>query len=87
MRIYGATQFPYKLGVGFARCEKNDEKSAPKLFLTPATIKKWKHSNQPKPTTHPIQSHSLTQREKRGKKPPSHERKLLFAYFVTVLVT
>jgi flagellar biosynthesis protein FlhB len=57
------------------------------LFLAPASIKKRKHSNQPKPTTHPTQSHPSTQREKQGKKPPSQERKLLFACFVAVLVT
>jgi flagellar biosynthesis protein FlhB len=57
------------------------------LFLAPATIKKRKHSNQPKPITHPIQSHPLTHREKQGKKPPSRERKLLCACFVAVLVT
>jgi hypothetical protein len=57
------------------------------LFLAPATIKKRKQSNQPKPITHPIQSHHSTQREKQGKKPASRERKLLFACFVAVLVT
>jgi hypothetical protein len=34
------------------------------LFLAPATIKKRKHSNQAKSTTHPIQSHPSTLREK-----------------------
>jgi flagellar biosynthesis protein FlhB len=57
------------------------------LFLAPANIKKRKHSNQPKPITHLIQSHPSTQREKQGKKPPSRERKLLFACFVAMLVT
>jgi hypothetical protein len=57
------------------------------LFLAPATIKKRKHSNQPKPITHTIQSRPSTQREKQGNKPPSRERKLLFAYFVADLVT
>jgi hypothetical protein len=57
------------------------------LFLAPATIKKRKHSNQPKPITHPIQSHPSTQREKQEKKPLSREMKLLFACFVAVLVT
>jgi flagellar biosynthesis protein FlhB len=57
------------------------------LFLAPATIKKKKHSNRPKPITHPIQSHPSTQREKQGKKPLSRERKLLFAFFVAMLVT
>jgi hypothetical protein len=57
------------------------------LFLAPATIKKRKHSNQPKLTTHPTQSHPLTQREKQEKKPLSRERKLLFACFMAVLIT
>jgi hypothetical protein len=57
------------------------------LFLALATIEKRKHSNQPNPITHPIQSYPSTQREKQGKKPPSRERKCLFACFVTVLVT
>jgi hypothetical protein len=57
------------------------------LFLASATIKKRKHSNQPKPITHPIQSHPSTQREKQEKKPLSRERKLLFACFVALLIT
>jgi hypothetical protein len=57
------------------------------LFLAPTTIKKRKHSNQPNPINHPTQSHPSTQREKQGKKPLSRERKLLFTYFVVVLVT
>jgi hypothetical protein len=82
-----ATKSTYRLGVGFERCEKKGEKSAPKFFLAPATIKKSKHSNQPKPITHPIQSHPSTQREKQEKKPLSRERKLLFVCFVAMLVT
>jgi hypothetical protein len=57
------------------------------LFLAPSTIKKRKHSNQPKLITHPIQSHLSTQREKQENKPPRQERKLLCACFVSVLVT
>jgi flagellar biosynthesis protein FlhB len=57
------------------------------LFLAPANIKKRKHSNQPNPITHPIQSHPSTQRDKQGKKPSSRERRLLCACFVAVLVT
>jgi hypothetical protein len=34
------------------------------LFLAPTTIKRRKHLNQPKPTTHPIESHPSTPREK-----------------------
>jgi hypothetical protein len=57
------------------------------LFLAPATIKKRKHSSQPKPIIHPIQSHPSTQREMRRENSPSRERILLFAYFMAVLVT
>jgi hypothetical protein len=57
-----ATKSTYRLGVGFERCEKKGEKSA--------TIKKRKHSNQPKPITHPIQSHPSTQREESSKETP-----------------
>jgi hypothetical protein len=57
------------------------------LFLGPATIKKRKHSNQPKLITHPIQRHPATQRDKQGRKPLSQKRNLLCACFVAVLVT
>jgi predicted nuclease with TOPRIM domain len=59
-----ATKSTYKLGVGFERCEKKVRRVLLSLFLAPATIKKRKHSNQPKPIAHPIQSHPSTQREK-----------------------
>jgi predicted nuclease with TOPRIM domain len=59
-----ATKFTYKLGVVFERCEKKDEKSALSLFLAPSTTKRRKHSNQPKPTTHLIQRHPSSPREK-----------------------
>jgi hypothetical protein len=59
-----ATKSTYKLGVGFERCENKGEKSAPKFFLAPTITKRRKHSNQPKPTTHSIQSHPSTQRER-----------------------
>jgi hypothetical protein len=57
------------------------------LFLAPPTTKRKQQSIQPKPITHPIQSHPSTQREKQGRKPLRRERKLLFACFVAVLVT
>jgi hypothetical protein len=82
-----AIKSTYRLGVGFERSEKKGEKSALCLFLAPATINKRKHWNQPKPITHPIQSHPSTQREKQGRKPLSRQRKLLCACFVAVLVT
>jgi flagellar biosynthesis protein FlhB len=59
----------------------------PSLFLAPPTTKRKQQSNPPKLTTHPTQSYPSIQREKQGKKPPSQERKLLFACFVAVLVT
>jgi hypothetical protein len=75
------------LGVGFERCKKMMRRVLLTLFLTPTTTNKRKHSNQPKLTTHPIQSHPLTQREKWGKNPLSREIKLLCACFVAVPVT
>jgi hypothetical protein len=59
----------------------------PSLFLAPPTTKRKQQSNPPKLTTHPTQSHPSTQREKQVKKPLTRERKLLFACFMTVLVT
>jgi flagellar biosynthesis protein FlhB len=73
--------------LGFRDVRRKVRRVLLSLFLAPGTIKKRKHSNQPKPITHPIQSHPSTQREKQGKKPLSRERKPLFAYFMAVLVT
>jgi predicted nuclease with TOPRIM domain len=58
------TKSTYKLGIGFERCEDKGEKSAPKFIPSSNYHKEEKHSNQPKPTTHPIQSHPSTPREK-----------------------
>jgi hypothetical protein len=52
------------LGVGFERCEKKVRRMLLSLLLAPTTTKRRKHLNQPKPTTHPIQSHPSTQRKK-----------------------
>jgi hypothetical protein len=57
-----ATKSTYRLGIEFGRCEKKGEKSASKFIPSSSYIKKRKHSNQPKPITHPIQSHPSTQR-------------------------
>jgi hypothetical protein len=56
----GAIKSTYKLGVGFDRCEKRVRGVFLSLFLAPTTTKRRKHSNQSKPTTHPIQSHPST---------------------------
>jgi hypothetical protein len=74
-------------GLGLRDVRRKMRRVLLSLFLAPATIKKRKHSNQPKPITHPIQSRHSTQREKQGKKLLSRERKLLFACSVAVLVT
>jgi hypothetical protein len=82
-----ATKSTYRLGVEFDRCEDKGEKSAPKFIPTStyhkeeATIKSIKahYPSNPKSSFNP-------KREAR-KKLPSQERKLLFAYFVAVLVT
>jgi hypothetical protein len=82
-----ATKSTYRLGVEFERCEDKGEKSAPKFIPTStyhkeeATIKSIKahYPSNPKSSFNP-------KREAR-KKLPSQERKLLFAYFVAVLVT
>jgi hypothetical protein len=77
----------YTLGVGFERCEKKSEKSAPKFIPSSSYHKeeealkptKAHYPSNPKPSFNP----------KRGVKreSPSRERKLSFACFVTVLVT
>jgi hypothetical protein len=45
----------------------------PSLFLAPTTTKRRKHSNPPKLTTHPIQSHLSTPREARKETPKPRE--------------
>jgi hypothetical protein len=58
-----AIKFTYKLGVKFERCEKKSVKRLLSLFLAPTTTKKRKHSNQLKPTTHPIQIYPSNPRD------------------------
>jgi hypothetical protein len=59
----------------------------PSLFPAPPTTKRKTQSNPPKLTTHSTQSHPSTQIKKQVKKLPNRERKLLFAYFMAVLVS
>jgi hypothetical protein len=82
-----ATRSTYRLGVGFERCEDKGEKSAPKFIPSSSYHKEEATINLPKLITHPTESHPSTKREKQGKKPPSRERKHLFACFVAMLVT
>jgi hypothetical protein len=82
-----ATKSTYKLGIDFERCEYKGEKSAPKFIPSSnyhkevETLKSTKthYPSNPKPSFNP-------KREVR-KEPPSQEMKVLFAYFVSVLVT
>jgi hypothetical protein len=82
-----ATKSTYRLGVSLRGVRIRVKRVLPSLFLAPPTTKRKQQSNPPKLTTHPTQNHPSTQREKQGKKPPSREMKLSFAYFVAVLVT
>jgi hypothetical protein len=59
-----ATKSTYKLRVDFKRCEDKVRRVLPSLFLTPTSTKRKQQSNPPKLTTHPIQSHLSTPREK-----------------------
>jgi hypothetical protein len=58
-----ATKSTNRLGLGLRDVRGRMRRVLLSLFLTPTTIKKRKHSNQPKPIIHPIQSHPPTQRE------------------------
>jgi predicted nuclease with TOPRIM domain len=66
-----ATKSTYRLGVGFERCEKKGENSAPKFVPSSSYHNEEEALKPTKAITHPIQSHPSTQREKQGKKLPS----------------
>jgi hypothetical protein len=74
------------LGVGFERCEKKDEKSAPKFVPSPSYHKE-EEALKPTKAHYPSNPKPSFKREKQGNKPLSRETKLLFACFVAVLVT
>jgi hypothetical protein len=82
-----AIKSTYKLGVGFERCEDKGEKSALKFVPSSNYHKKEEIIKSIK--THYPSNPKLSFNPKREvrKKPPSQERKLLFAYFVAGLVT
>jgi hypothetical protein len=65
------TKSTYKLGVGFERCDDKGEKSAPKFIPRSTYHKEEATIKCTKLTTHPMQSHPSTLREKSGKKPSS----------------
>jgi hypothetical protein len=68
-----ATKSIYRLSVSLRDVRRKVRRVLLCLFLVPATIKKRKHSNQPKLTTHPTQSHPSTQ-ERSKKRNPQVER-------------
>jgi hypothetical protein len=82
-----ATKSTYKLIVGFERCENKGEKSAPKFIpisnnhKEEETIKSTKthYSSNPKSSFNP--------KSEVRKETPKTIEKLLFAYFVVMLVT
>jgi predicted nuclease with TOPRIM domain len=82
-----ATKFIYKLGTGFERCEDKGEKRAPKFVPTSNYHKEQETIKSSR--THYPSSPKASSNPKRevSKEIPSRERKLLFAYFVGVLVT
>jgi hypothetical protein len=82
-----ATKFTYKLSVGFKRCEKKGGKSAPK-FVPISNYHKEEETIKSTKTHYPSNPMpSFNSKREVRKKPPSRERKLLFTYFVAVLVT
>jgi hypothetical protein len=82
-----ATKSTYKLGVGFERCEKKGERSAPK-FVPSSSYHKEEESLKPTKAHYPSNPKpSFNPKREARKETPSWERKLLFACFVAVLVT
>jgi hypothetical protein len=81
------TKSTYKLCVGFERCEKKDEKSAPK-FVPSSNYHKEEESLKPTKTYYPYNPKTSFKPKRDVKKEiPSRKRKILFACFVVVLVT
>jgi hypothetical protein len=82
-----ATKSTYKLGVGFERYKNKSEKSALK-FIPSSNYHKKEEALKPTKTHYPSNP-KPSFNPKRGvkKETPSRDRKLLFACFVTMLVT
>jgi hypothetical protein len=74
-----ATKSTYRLGVGFERCEKKGEKSAP-MFIPSSSYHKEQEALKPTKAQYPSNP-------KPSFNPKREARKLLFACFVAVLVT
>jgi regulator of replication initiation timing len=65
-----ATKSTYRLVLGLRDVRRKVRRVLLCLFLAPATIKKRKHSNHPKPIIYPIQSHPSTQKREVRKETP-----------------
>jgi hypothetical protein len=75
------------LSVGFERCEKKGEKSAPK-FIPSSIYHKEEEALKPTKTYYPSNpKSSFNPKREARKETPSRERKLLCACFMAVLVT
>jgi hypothetical protein len=82
-----ATKSTYRLGVGFERCEKKGEKSAP-MFVPSSSYHKEEEALKPTKAHYPSNPKpSFNPKREVMKEMPSQERKLSFACFVAVLVT
>jgi hypothetical protein len=82
-----ATKSIYKLGVGVERCEKKDEKSAPK-FVPSSSYHKEEKAIKSTKVHYPSNSKpSFNPKREVKRQTLSQEIKLLFICFLTVLVT
>jgi hypothetical protein len=82
-----ATKSTYRLGIGFERCEKKGEKSAPK-FVPNTNYHKEEKALKPTKSHYPSNPNlSFNPKRDVKRKSLSRERKLSFACFVVVLVT
>jgi hypothetical protein len=74
-----ATKSTYKLGVGFERCQDKGEKSAPKLISSSTYCQEEKIIKSTKAHYPSNLKPSFNSKKEVRKKPPSRERKPLFA--------
>jgi hypothetical protein len=82
-----ASKSTYRLGIGFERCEDKSEKSAPK-FIPSFNYHKEEEALKSTKTHYPSNPKpSFNPKREVKRESPTRERKLLFAYFVAVLVT
>jgi hypothetical protein len=82
-----ATKSTYRLDVGFERCEKKGEKSAPK-FIPSSSYHKEEEALKPTKVHYPSNPKpSFNPKRKVRNETPKPGEEVFFACFVTVLVT